>query len=199
MGNKTCINIIQCIGVLFLVLLTACEILSAFIIFAMEIYQLNVVLKTSFFQQKQHDLFITSVLFLVASCILCIAFILQWSIFCSNSRYYRKFAYSIRNIANILFTAAAIYHLIVMRQSNEIKIFERVISHWDDESYGAEFERKNECSSLSDCQTEIIKAFDHVFKNGRGMKAPIALFWCSIIFYGLFSIISIIFAKYIFK
>ena len=82
-----------------------------------------------------------------------------------------------------------------MRQSNEIKIFHRVINHWNNEPYGNEFEKKNKCSDLMDCQSEIIKAFDHVFKNGRGMKAPIALFWCSIIFYGLFSIISIICAK----
>lgn len=192
-------NLLQCVGIFLLVLLTACEILSAFVIFAMEIYQLDIVLKTSFFKQNQHSLFTTSVFFFVASCILCIAFILQWCVFCTHSRYYRKFAYVIRNLANILFTIAAIYHLIVMRKSNENEIFERVINHWDQESYGAEFERKHQCSNLDDCQPDIIDAFDHVFKNGRGMKVPIALFWCSIIFYGLFSIISIICAKILFR
>lgn len=195
MANKTCMNILQFVGILFIVLLTTCEILSIFVILAMEIYQLDIVVSTPFFNKKQHDLYTTSIFFLIAAIIVVIAFILQWCVFCNKSQYYRKFAYVIRNLANLLFTAAAIYHLVVMRKKNEEKIFNRVAQHWNTDSYGNEFEDKHNCLDMNDCLPEIEKAFNHVFKNGRGMKTPIALFWCSIIFYGLLSVICIIASK----
>lgn len=191
MSKQKCIDVLEFIVIILCLLLTLCEILSAFVIFPMEIYQIVKVLAIPFFKEDDY-LFSASIAFLITSFFLCLTLILQWTFRSS------KTVYILRNLANILFTAAAIYHLYVMRKTNEEDIFQNVVDNWSSESYGKEFQNDNHCSNLPDCMPKIQKEFDHIFKNGRGMKVPIALFWCSIIYYGLISVGILIFSKCVF-
>ena len=177
------------IFILFCFILSVLEVLGAFIVFAAEICQIVEIMEIPFFKTNQKDVFNSSIIFLVASGILCISIILGWAF------KFSKAVSVIRNVANLFFTAAAIYHLLVMRESNQDRVYDDVIANWNIGDYGIEFQDKYNCHGIENCRRKIGEGFDRVFSLGRGLKAPIAVFWASIIFYGTFSILIIFFAK----
>ncbi|OHT07508.1 hypothetical protein TRFO_24254 [Tritrichomonas foetus] len=187
------LNILQLVIVLLCFLLSIFEALSAFIIFCIEIFIFVQVMSIPIFQNNQNDLYISSILMLVSSFMLCLSYILEWSIKSS------KIVHALRNISNLFFSAAAIYHLIVMKKTNKAEILSNVLATWGTSDYGENFENKYKCTSVTDCMPEIEKSFKKVFDTGRGIKTPLGFFWASIIFYGILSVFLLISSKYIFN
>ena len=183
MIDSSMVNVLIGIAALILTLLTLAEILTVVSSFCISIYQINFLAKHSIWEMDT-NFQASTICLLVTSILLIIGLILNWI------KTFNKIIHIFRLAATILFSASAIYFIVIMRKSNENLIFEQISTNWSDSEIYRNYEKTNSCDTPGNSCSEILhQQLNQICRVGRGLNAPFSLFWVSSVIYAIASVV----------
>ena len=137
--------------------------------------------------EDEKYLTITALLIIITSGFLILVFILQWTFPFTHN------VHILRHLANLLFSACAIFLLYSSTMKKENLKIDEFFSGWNNtNSKISKFETQNSCSTLigdNSCQTQLNQSFQSNYSFGRKFKPCFGLFWGAVLFYGCISIL----------
>lgn len=186
----TVVNVLMAVGTCFVILLSICEILAPVVVAIITGVILSEEMSNPILEQHG-TISISTIGLLVSSIGLFITYFFQWW------KPFKTLICSIRHLFNICFTIFAIWHLINMKEANQVNLIESVAEKWNDFTPAQSFESENACSGYVSCQIKFIKSVDKVYTYGRNLTPVIGIFWAAIIFFGLISTGAVLISRFV--
>ena len=198
-SQKKCgIKSLLVIGTSLCLILTAFQVIAPIVIVVFGILIIVKIETSQIFHDSQNTLFIIIFLLTVVSFLLLFWYFLQYQ------RPYNKFVQISRQILDFSFTGLGIAALVLSSKGREEKYYEQIVTEWIERTGRIKkYEENNNCKSLSilqesttdTCDSYVENDFNSIYGRSRDLRIPLALFWCSMIFYDLISIVVLCFDK----
>ena len=187
--EKCGIKSLLVIGTSLCIVLTAFQVISPIVIIVLDVLIMVKIETSQIFQNSQTVLFIILLILAIISFLLLITYILQYNFS------FNKLIQSFRHFLDIAFTGLGIASLVLSSKGREDAYYKEISTEWIQRTQRIqEYEESNKCNGLEQesntatCNSFVENDFNAVFARARDLKIPLALFWCSLIFYDLISI-----------
>jgi hypothetical protein len=182
-------NVLLLTGTIFAILLTTFEMASIAVILGTEIYL--------YFQFTDFALiedlpFKIVIIGLIAICgFLLLVFILQYN------RPFSRIVAALRHSSNLLFSALAIWYLVLFRKSQQPELLADITGAWNTSFTASDYERRFQCLGLSEtdtnsCLPRVSQDLGDIFTRARFLIGWIGIFWAAIMLYGAVGIVIVI-------